>query len=94
MSALWISHATVTDHEAYGRYARLAKDVIHAHGGEFLVRSGAHRQMEGTDRPRNVVVRFASLEAAVGCYESPEYQAALAHADHAAERSLVIVEEL
>ena len=42
MSALWITHCIVTDHEAYGQYARLAKEIIHAHGGEFLVRSGHH----------------------------------------------------
>ena len=36
MSALWITHCIVTDHDAYGQYARLAKEVIHAHGGEFL----------------------------------------------------------
>ena len=94
MSALWITHCIVTDHEAYGQYARLAKEVIHAHGGEFLVRSGRHRQMEGEDRPRNVVVRFPSLEAAVACYESPEYQAALEFAKTSSDRNLVIVEEL
>lgn len=94
MSALWITHCIVTDHEAYGHYARLAKEVIHAHGGEFLVRSGAYRQMEGEDHPRNVVVRFPSLEAAVACYESTEYQAALAYAKTSSERNLVIVEEL
>jgi len=94
MSALWITHASVTDHEAYGQYARLAKEVIHAHGGEFLVRSGRHRQMEGEDRPRNIVVRFPSFEAAVACYDSPEYQAALEHVKDAADRNLVIVEEL
>lgn len=50
--------------------------------------------MEGTDRPRNVVARFPSLEAAVACYESVEYQQALSHARGASERDLVIVEEI
>jgi len=94
MSALWISHVRVTDPEAYARYAAGATDAIAAHGGVFLVRGGACRQMEGPERPRNVVVRFPSLDAAVACYESAAYQAALAHSTDAAERELVIVEEL
>ena len=50
-------------------------------------------QLEGRDRPRNVVARFPSLEAAVACYHSPEYQAALAHAKGAADRELMVLEE-
>ena len=49
-------------------------------------------QLEGKDRPRNVVAKFPSLEAAEACYHSPEYQAALDHARGAAERELVVVE--
>ena len=92
-SALWIAHVHVTDAEAYGRYAALAGPVIAAHGGVFLARSGRYVQLEGTDRARNVVARFPSLEAAEACYRSAGYQAALAHAVGAAERDLVIVEE-
>lgn len=93
MTALWIAHVTVTDPEAYGRYAQAAGPAIAAHGGVFLARGGRYRQMEGQERPRNVVARFPSFEAAVACYESSEYQAALAHAKGASERDLVIVEE-
>lgn len=49
-------------------------------------------QLEGTDRARNVVARFPSLEAAEACYHSKEYQAALDHARGAAERELMVVE--
>ncbi|TBN39963.1 DUF1330 domain-containing protein [Paracoccus subflavus] len=93
MTALWIAHVTVTDPEAYGRYAQAAGPAVAAHGGVFLARGGRYRQMEGQERPRNVVARFPSFEAAVACYESSEYQAALAHAKGASERDLVIVEE-
>jgi len=93
-TALWIAHVTVTDPEAYGRYARAATAAIAAHGGVFLARGGRHVQLEGTDRPRNVVARFPSLEAAVECYRSPAYQAALAHARGAATRDLMVVEEI
>jgi uncharacterized protein (DUF1330 family) len=93
-TALWIAHVTVTDAEAYGRYARLATDAIASHGGVFLARGGRHVQLEGTDRARNVVARFPSLDDAVACYRSAAYQAALDHARGAAVRDLVVVEEV
>jgi uncharacterized protein (DUF1330 family) len=92
MPALWIAHVTVTDAEAYGRYAERAGPAIARHGGHFIARAGRYVQLEGTDRPRNVVAKFPSVEAAEACYHSPEYQEALSHARDAAERELVIVE--
>lgn len=92
MAALWIAHVTVTDTEAYSRYAALAGPAITAHGGSFLARGGRFVQLEGRERPRNVVARFPSLEAAVACYVSEAYQAALSHARAASERDLMVVE--
>lgn len=93
-SALWIAHVEVTDAEAYGKYAKAAGAPIAAHGGVFLARGGNYVQLEGNDRARNVVARFPSLQAAVDCYHSAEYQAALAHAKGASIRDLVVVEEV
>ena len=93
MTALWIAHVTVTDPEAYAKYAQAAGPAIAAHGGVFLARGGRYQQMEGNDRPRNVVARFPSFDDAVACYNSSAYQAALAHAKGASERDLVIIEE-
>ena len=94
MTALWIAQITVTDPQRFALYAKAAGPAIAAHGGVFLARGGRSRQLEGPGRARHVVTRFPSLEAAVACYESPEYQAALVHAEGAAERELVIVEEV
>ncbi|MGB7268862.1 MAG: DUF1330 domain-containing protein [Albidovulum sp.] len=93
MTALWIAHVTVLDAEAYGKYAALAGPAIAKHGGVFLARGGRYVQLEGNERPRNVVARFPSLEAAVECYHSAEYQAALSHAKGASERDLMVLEE-
>ena len=90
--AYWIAQVTVTDEEAYGRYAALATKAIAEHGGEFLARGGEAIQKEGRAHPRNVVARFPSLEAANACYESATYQEALSHAKGASERDLVLVE--
>ncbi len=92
MPALWIAHVTVTDEDAYGRYAALAGPAIAKHGGKFIARGGRFVQLEGRERPRNVVARFDSVEAAETCYHSPEYQEALNHARGASERELLIVE--
>ncbi|MDK3075758.1 DUF1330 domain-containing protein [Sedimentitalea sp. JM2-8] len=92
MSALWIAHVTVTDEEAYAKYAALATKAIADHGGVFIARGGRFVQLEGQARPRNVVARFPSVEAAEECYNSPAYQRALSHARDASERELLIVE--
>ena len=92
MPALWIAHVKVTDPDAYGKYAELAGPAIAAHGGTFLARGGRYVQLEGKDRPRNVVARFPSVESAVECYNSDAYQEALSHARGASERELMVVE--
>lgn len=92
MGALWIAHVTVTDEEAYGKYAALAGPAIKAHGGYFIARAGRYVQLEGKDRPRNVVAKFPSVEDAEKCYHSTAYQSALNHARGASERELLIVE--
>jgi uncharacterized protein (DUF1330 family) len=92
MSALWIAHVTVTDEDAYKKYAALAGPAIADHGGAFIARGGRYVQLEGKDRPRNVVAKFPSVDAAVECYNSDAYQAALDHARGASERELLVVE--
>ncbi len=92
MGALWIAHVTVTDEEAYAKYAKLAGPAIADHGGVFVARGGRFVQLEGKERPRNVVARFPDVETAEKCYHSDAYQEALSHARGASERELLIVE--
>lgn len=92
MPAYWMARVTVTNPDGYGEYAKLAGPAIEKHGGSFLARGGRHKTLEGTDRARNVLVQFESVEAALACYNSPEYQEALAHVPGSAERDVVIVE--
>lgn len=94
MTALWISHVQVTDPDQYAEYAKRATVAIADHDGVFLARGGAYLQMEGPDRPRNVVARFPSLAAAEACYNSAAYQEALGFARDASVRELCIVEEI
>ena len=91
-AALWIGHVKVTDEEAYGKYAVKAGPAIAAHDGQFLARAGGYVQLEGNDRPRNVVALFPTRARAVECYHSEAYQAGLEHARGASERDLLVVE--
>jgi uncharacterized protein (DUF1330 family) len=93
-TALWIAHVTVTDEVAYGEYAKRATVAIADHDGVFLARAGTYEQLEGPDRPRNVVARFPSLQAAHDCYYSEAYQEAIGFAKGASQRELSIVEEI
>ncbi|MBU2866480.1 DUF1330 domain-containing protein [Pacificibacter marinus] len=92
MGALWIANVTVSDEEAYGKYAALAGPAIAKHGGEFIARAARFVQLEGRERPRNVVARFPDIDTAVACYHSPEYQEALNFARGASERELMVIE--
>lgn len=90
--AYWIAHVTVTNPDQYKLYANAAPEAFRKYGATILARGGTHHQMEGEGRPRNVVIEFPSLEAALACYNSPEYQAAKARRKGAGEAEIVLVE--
>jgi len=92
MAAYWMARVKVTDEDSYGEYAKRAGPAIEKHGGRFLARGGRFVTLEGAEYPRNVLVEFPSVEAAQACYNSPEYQEAVAFAKGAADRLLVVFE--
>ncbi|HSR56368.1 MAG TPA: DUF1330 domain-containing protein, partial [Alphaproteobacteria bacterium] len=87
-----IARVQVTDEPAYGEYAKRAGPAIEKHGGRFLARGGKVVTFEGDEFPRNVVIEFPSLDAAVACYKSTDYQEAWAFQKGAAIREVCIVE--
>ena len=56
------------------------------------MRGGRSEITEGKPRSRAVVLEFPSYEAALGCYRSPEYQAAKALRQGKADADLVVIE--
>ena len=90
--AYWIAHVTVTNPDQYKYYAGDAPIAFKKYGATLLARGGTFEQMEGNGRPRNVVIEFPSLQAALDCYRSAEYQAARAKRIGAGEADIVIVE--
>ncbi len=88
----WIAHVDVRDPERYKDYISTAKPAFERHGGKFLARGGTFHAMEGRGRSRNVVIEFASLQDALDCYNSAEYQAAKAIRQEVADGELTIIE--
>lgn len=86
------TYRSIADPDKLAAYARLASPAIAAAGGHFLARGMAARAMENGVKERTVVVEFDSLEAAVGLYDRPDYQAAVAALDGGADRDMRIVE--
>jgi uncharacterized protein (DUF1330 family) len=61
-------------------------------GARYLVRGGRRNVMEGRACSRIVVLEFQSYDVALGCYRSPEYQAARKLRDGNAEADVIVAE--
>ncbi len=91
-AAYWISsYHEIHDPEKMAAYAALAGPAIIAAGGRFLARDMAARAYEAGKLDRVVVIEFESVEAAVACHDSPDYQAALVAMGDGATRDMRIV---
>lgn len=88
----WIARVDVADLERYKDYVAANAKPFAEYGARFLVRGGRFENPEGSSRSRNVVIEFPSYQAAVDCWHSPGYQAALKLRQPVATSDLVIVE--
>ncbi len=94
MPAYWLARAKVNDPIEYKKYTDLVPTVLDKFGGKVLARGGKQRQLEGPEYfLRHIVVEFPSLEQAVACHQSPEYQEArLFRLNGVGDNELIIVE--
>jgi uncharacterized protein (DUF1330 family) len=88
----WIARVDVHDPVAFKNYATIIDELYAKYGARFVVRGGTHEVVEGSARQRTAVLEFPSYEAALGCYNSPEYARAKAARFGVAEADLVIIE--
>ena len=88
----WIARVDVTDAEQYKAYVAANAKPFAMFGAKFLVRAGRFENPEGGARSRNVVIEFPSYQAALDCWHSPQYQAAIKLRAAASVIDLVIVE--
>ena len=88
----WVARVDVNDPETYRNYTSSNGIAFAKFGARFLVRGGPFHAMEGTSRSRNVVIEFPSYQAAIDCWNSPEYKAAKEKQQGSAAIDLIIIE--
>jgi len=95
MVAYWVARAKINNSVEYKKYTDLVPGILAKFGGRVLARGGRYETLEGDGKyERHIVIEFPSLEQAVACHRSPEYQAARKfRLNGVGENELVIVEE-
>lgn len=88
----WVARVDVSDFEKYKAYIAANAAPFKEYGARFLARNGQFTNPEGGSRSRNVVIEFPSYQAALDCYHSPGYQAAVALRVPVSTIDLVIIE--
>ena len=88
----WIVRVDITDIEKYKAYIAANAKPLAEYGARFLVRGAPFENVEGTSRSRNAVIEFPTYEAALDCYRSPEYQAAIELREPVSTADLIIIE--
>jgi uncharacterized protein (DUF1330 family) len=88
----WVGRVDVNNDEGYKPYAAANPPIFRKFGGRYVVRGGKFEGKEGTSRSRNVVIEFPSYQAALDCYNSPEYQANIKIRQTAAVAEIIVIE--
>ena len=75
MSGYVIANIDVKNPEAYKEYVGKVVPTVKKFGGEYLVRAGEYKVMEGEwENPITVVIKFPNYEKALEWYDSEEYK--------------------
>ena len=77
MKAYWIAiYKDLNNVEDLKRYAEKATPAIKKFNGKILARGGKTKTVEGIPSPRTVIIEFPSMQEALNCYNSTDYQEA------------------
>ena len=91
--AYWVvCYRSISNAVQQESYNMLALPAVIAAGGRYLARGNPFKTYEAGIDLRTVLIEFDSVAQAIGAYESPGHQAALAVLGDAAERDVRIVE--
>ena len=75
MSGYVIANINVKNSEAYKEYVGKVKPTVEKFGGEYLVRNGEFKVIDGEwKHSRTVVIKFPTYEKALEWYNSEEYK--------------------
>lgn len=79
MPAYWLARCKINDPVEYKKYTDRVPGIIARFGGRVLARGGRYEIVEGPETfHRHVVIEFPTMEQALACHRSPEYQEAAA----------------
>ena len=93
MTAYWIAvYKDIKNPENIIKYGEKASPAIKKYNGIILARGGKTETIEGNPSPRTVLIQFSTMEDAVNCYNSPEYQEAMKIGKGEFNRHIQIVE--
>ncbi len=93
MEAYIIADIDVFDSDLYKNYQTKTPKTVKKYGGNFVVRGGSPKKLEGDWEPsRLVVIEFENVEAAREWYFSEEYQSILNIRQKASNGRMVLVE--
>ena len=88
----WVARFTITDQAKYDAYRAVNGEAFRKYGAHFLVRQGAFEARVGEGKPRNVVIEFPTWQAALDCYDSPEYKKALVARGDGIDGDIIVIE--
>jgi uncharacterized protein (DUF1330 family) len=92
---LIVEIAGVSSEPMYAEYRERVPATLAAHGGTYLVRGGQVEALEGSWRPKRiVVVRFDSAEAARNWWRDPAYSELKALRQQSTTTNMLLVEGL
>ena len=95
MPAYMIVNITLRDPAAYEAYKAAVPALISRHGGEYLVRGGAHEVLEGKWQPsRLVLFRFPDRAAVHALMNDPDYLPFKALRQRVADTDAMVVDGL
>jgi len=93
MKGYWIAlYKKIDNSDNLKKYGDKVTPIIKSFGGKPLVRGKRFLTLEGEDYQRTVIWEFPSIEQAMKCYNSKEYQDGWALAKDTTDRNLQIVE--
>ena len=93
MKAYWIAlYTSINDQDSLKKYSDVAIPILKKYGGIPLVKGGKYKFFSGAKFLRTVIWEFPSIDKAVKCHNSKEYQNGWALAKNTTKRNLQIVE--
>ncbi|MBV9956328.1 MAG: DUF1330 domain-containing protein [Pseudolabrys sp.] len=89
----WVALVEVKNPDGYkNEYVAGLPTALKKFGGRYVTRGGQTQVPEGSSKSRVVVLEFPSYQAAVDCYNSPEYAPLKAARKAHAQADIIIVE--